>query len=193
MSKIVLLLGLLLYFSTTYAQHLSFMGIQLGQDEKVFVQSIKAKGFKFKKKVPLGDVYEGDFWKLMDCELFYFQGSNLATGFNYIESVHIIATKQNVPEVSPTLYKQLVSNMDSKYGKHYNVTDYISTYTSGYLWIKHGGYIVTQLDDGLEGLTISINYLDNSCHTAKEAKENFRKKERKPARPLKPRNYNADL
>lgn len=181
--------------SVTSAQHLSFMGIQLGHDEKTFIQSIKAKGFKFHMNhFAVGNVYKGDFWKFMDCSLCYFKGYDFETGSHYIESVHIIASKQDVPEVSPALYRQLVNSFDSKYGRHHNVAEYMSKYSEGYMWIRPEGFIVTELDyKSIEGLTISIDYLDNSCPNAKEARERIKKREKKPARALKPRDFNSDL
>ena len=192
--RILISVIILLNFLAVSAQHLSFMGIPLGQDEKIFIQSIKEKGFRLHiKGTAAGDVYRGDFWKFMDCSLCFFNGYNFTNGSHYTESVHIIASKQNVPEVSPALYGQLVNTLDSKYGKHHNATEYMSGYRDGYLWIRPEGFIVSELYSGLEGLTITISYYDDGCHNAKEARENLKKKEKKPVRTMKPRDYNSDL
>ena len=65
MKKYLLLITFLFGLESIYAQHISFMGIQLGQDVSIVDRSLREKGFWRENNYGVESmyIYSGEFWK----------------------------------------------------------------------------------------------------------------------------------
>lgn len=145
------------------AQHISFLGIQLGQSESNVDRLLRQKGFTLEKKVNgyfYARRYKGDFWKFEDVAVNTIVDNGLVTGISACPSPF----KYN----SISYYNDVVKNLDRKYGRHFPISSFFkySEYADkkGYYWRVKGGYIVTDYvysSDG-EMVLIDIVYLDNT-------------------------------
>ena len=141
MKKYLLLLTLLFGFKSLYAQHISFMGIQLGQSEKIVDRMLLQKGFVHPTLNGniLPTSYKGAFWKYQDSRL-----------YTEVEDGKVTSVQVWPPYECNKMsdYNSLVRNLDNKYGRHYNIkyvfthdNDFTST-DGGACWLVTGGFIV---------------------------------------------------
>ena len=147
-------------FVNLFAQHISFMGIQLGQSERIVDRMIRQKGFTFDGHIRYTDNmrYKGPFWKYEEVIL----------------STHVDNNKVTEIVLSPTLgtyetkfdFNNLVNNVDKKHGKHHPISNFFhySDFAKydGYYWRVAGGYIVTYYVKKPVGdeLMIYLHYID---------------------------------
>ena len=138
--KRFLLLSLAFIFALNlFAQHISFMGIQLGQPVSNIDRMLVNKGFVFKRMIDdVRKSYDGNFWIYNKVNLSYYVDNGIVTTI-YLSPV--LGTFDKMSD-----YNNLVYNLDSKYGKHYPVSNFFKYSTiannKGYYWNVSGGYIV---------------------------------------------------
>lgn len=158
----MLLLVLSFVFANLYAQHISFMGIQLGQSENVVDRMLKQKGFRFVgiNNVMFTKMYDGTFWRFQNTRLNTEVENGKVTAITLCPSYEIYNR--------PSDFNNLVSNLDKKYGKHHNISNFFTSgryvREKGYYWRVTGGYIVSYYaqNEYTREIIISIDYLDNT-------------------------------
>lgn len=142
MKRSFLLLLMTCAFAFTFAQHIKFMGIPLGQPVGTFCQSLKQKGF-YKEYNYINSVqhFAGDFWKFKNVHVSVMSDNGLVFNVN-------VSARKAYPL---STYNNLVNSFTQKYGKCTAKKGY--TYT----WKVKGGEILTFY---LNNKNISIDYTD---------------------------------
>ena len=135
--KRFLLLSLAFIFALNlFAQHISFMGIQLGQPVSNIDRMLVNKGFVFKRMIDdVRKSYDGNFWIYNKVNLSYYVDNGIVTTI-YLSPV--LGTFDKMSD-----YNNLVYNLDSKLmaGPVINIS------------IPLGGLIV---DKDAQGMLISL-------------------------------------
>ena len=162
MKKYLILLAFLMSFISLYSQHLSFMGIPLGQSENVVDRMIRQKGFKYVgvNNVMLTKMYDGTFWKFEDTRL------NIEVENGKVTAITLSPSFRIYNKIS--YFNSLVSGLDSKYGNHRQIADFFKSSdiagNKGYYWKVSGGFVVAYYaKNEITGeVLISLDYLDNT-------------------------------
>ncbi len=162
MKKYLMLITFLFGFISIHAQHISFMGIQLGQSERVVDRLIRQKGFRFVgiNNVMLTKMYDGTFWHFEDTRL------NTEVENGKVTAISLSPSYRIYNQMSS--FNSLVSGLDRKYGNHRPIADFFTSSDfadrKGYYWKATGGFVVAYYaQNELNGeILISIEYLDNS-------------------------------
>lgn len=159
---------LLFVFSFTlldlFGQHISFLGIPMGQSESVFDKKLRQKGFVYKgiNNVFETRMYDGTFWNYRNTRINVEYENGKAT------SVNVGPNEKIYNSISE--FNKLVSSLDKKYGKHHPkenlFTHFLFYLGTGYYWKVTGGYIVASRisTDDPSKIMIMIYYLDNTSH-----------------------------
>lgn len=161
--KLYLVLLFTISSSCLIAQHISFLGIRLGQSEMIVDKALQEKGFKYQGMNVFGQkrMYEGPFW-------------NFDKTIINLSSENGVATDVCVFPVGSFFqydYDALVRALDNKYGEHqsaHNLFQGILLWFVDleYYWKTDGGYIVTSIvhkeAPNENEMSISIYYLDNT-------------------------------
>lgn len=142
--------------------HLSFMGIRLGQSENAFCQKLKSKGFQYVgvNNVMHTKMFEGTFWKFQDTRINVERENGSATSVLVGLSVKAYNSIDN--------FTDLVKGFDKKYGKHHSISVFFKVSemagNNGYYWKVNGGYIATYYDKNPinNEIMIGIRYMDNT-------------------------------
>lgn len=162
MKKYLLLLLLFTAGLTNlFAQHISFIGIPLGQTERIFVRSLQQKGFKYASNTYQSKWYDGPFWNYKEARVM-------------LEVENGKVTSVSAYHKNPNLYNRLsdfnnlVNGLSKKYGKRHNLFDYFTKddfyVTNGYYWKVSGGYVVASysLNEMTGSIIFDVRYVDNS-------------------------------
>lgn len=160
MKKSLILITFLFAFINMHAQHISFMGIHLGQSGNVVHNFLLQKGFNFDGDISFtqNKRYRGPFWIFNDVVLSTEIESNKVTAIN------ISPTFNTFDRISD--YNNLVRNLDKKYGKHYPISNFFKySYIAdneGYYWKVSGGYIVVFYSERVntDKIMIFLSYMD---------------------------------
>lgn len=162
MRKYFVFITLLFGFTSMCAQHISFMGIQLGQSEKNIESQLLKKGFQYvgRNNVMYTKMYEGKFWKFENTRLNTIVEDGKVTAISLCPSPRIY---NQIPD-----YTNLVFSLDKKYGKHHVVSRSSKSpelaVNQDFFWIVAGGAIVTNYaQNEITGdIIICINYYDKT-------------------------------
>ena len=162
MKKYYLLLLLLFVFTNLSAQHISFMGIKLGQSEKVVDRMLLQKGFRYvgKNNVMYTKMYDGTFWNFQNTRI------NTEVENGKVTTISLCPSPELYNKISDFNY--LVQGLDKKYGKHRLISDFFKVSNLagnyGYYWKVSGGFIVTYYaTNSITGdILICIDYIDNT-------------------------------
>ena len=167
--KFLLLIVFILGIENIYAQHISFMGIQLGQSVNVVDRLLRQKGFKLEGDAPRYRIntYTGDFWS--------FKEATLRTGCeNGIVTEILISPKGMV--IKKDVFSELIKSLDKKYGNHFIADDpYLDNTSKKYCWKLKGGHIfVTEsLSSGKIGAY--LGYVDKTSRTPIPVKKGYKR------------------
>lgn len=162
MKKVVILFIVSFCFVTLFAQHISFVGIQLGQSEQVVDRMLRQKGFQYVgvNNVMQTKMYNGTFWKFQDTRL------NTEVEDGRVTAITLCPAYDRYNQMSDFTY--LVSSLDKKYGNHKAISSFFKASdlagNDGYYWKTSGGYIVSYYAyNSITGkILISIDYLDRT-------------------------------
>lgn len=156
MKKFVILFVVSFCVVTLFAQHLSFLGIPLGQSQATIDQLLRQKGFKYVGEAyEPAHMYEGAFW-------IYTKVSILART-DKGKVTEIIVTPSNNLYNKKTDLNNLVSNLNKKYGKYYSIEDEFNGHLVSYNWVVKGGCIqVTYSPNSIGEIYLSLRYIDYS-------------------------------
>ncbi len=162
MKRIIFVIVVLFGFCYCSAQHLSFMGIQLGQPERTFDRMLRQKGFQYvgTNNVMLTKMYQGTFWKFKNTTI------NTEVENGRVTSVLVGPSEHIYNKMSD--FNNLVRNLDAKYRKHYQISSFFKNSfladRDGYFWKAPGGYIVAYYSrySGSSNIMISIEYMDRT-------------------------------
>ena len=162
MKKVVILFIVSFCFVTLFAQHISFVGIQLGQSEQVVDRMLRQKGFQYVgvNNVMQTKMYNGTFWKFQDTRL------NTEVEDGRVTAITLCPAYNTYNQKSD--FTNLVQSLDKKYGRHRLISDFFKVSdlagTDGFYWIISGGYIVSYYaQNSITGkILISIDYLDRT-------------------------------
>lgn len=129
MKKNALIFLFLCVFANTFAQHIKFMGIPLGQPEGVVHNMLLKKelGMCGKNK------YYGTFWKYENSDFTLNTNNGRVTSVNVIMDHNTYHTNYD--------FNNLVTNLNSKYGKYYAERIKNDIKVKEYYWKVNGGYI----------------------------------------------------
>lgn len=162
MRKYLLLITFLFGFESIYAQHISFMGIQLGQSGKTVDRMLLQKGFKYDGNVTYSQNkrYKGPFWIFDEVIM----SSEIENGkVTAINISPIIGTYEQMSD-----YNYLIRNLDKKYGRNHPISQYFKysdiADNEGNYWKVSGGYIVAYYVNKpySEKIMIYLCYIDNT-------------------------------
>lgn len=162
MKKSVMLFVLSFFVMNLFAQHISFVGIQLGQSEEVVDRMLRQKGFQYVgvNNVMQTKMYNGPFWEYQEIRL------NTVVENGKVTAIEMCPAYDIYYQMSD--FTHLVNSLDIKYGHHKLISDYFKVSdlagTNGYYWIVNGGFIVSYYSqNSITGkLLISIEYLDTT-------------------------------
>ena len=178
MKKFIATICLYIFCVTLNAQHLSFMGIQLGQQESTFDRMLKGKGFRYVgiNNARFTRMYKGEFWRFGEVTI------NTESEENKVTSVFILSPYGAYLKMPD--FNLLVHSLDEKYGKHHPISSFFKysefSDDTGFYWKTPGGYIVTyylRYPTNYEQIMISIYYLDNTNHRIVQERGNKRNKD----------------
>ncbi len=144
------------------AQHVTFVGIRLGQSVSVIDRLLKQKGFEVDEviKAYYHTRYKGDFWKYKDVAINTMVDNGIVTGISASPSPYRYGSISD--------YNDLVTNLDRKYGRHHNISSFFkhSDFADhdGYYWRIQGGYIVASYcyNADRSRVLFSVDYLENN-------------------------------
>ncbi len=113
-------------FANTFAQHIDFLGIPLGQPMKAFDRSIQAKGFarNGESQVPNLHHYKGKFWRFEITYLIVEEENGRAS------RVTVAPLRSDISDLN-----SLVNSLIKKYGR------YTQKEGNEYVWKLRGGEI----------------------------------------------------
>ncbi len=120
-----------------YAQHISFMGIQLGQSVSIVDRSLRQKGFLRENNHASQKmyIYSGEFWKYKNVSISCYSEDGK------VNSISVSPEKDSPLSGFPTNrfskedYNNLIKNLTKKYGK------YSTKKGLDYTWELEGGEI----------------------------------------------------
>lgn len=139
MKKSIIILILTCVFAKTFAQHIDFLGIPLGQPIKAFERSLLAKGFTYSGE-PGTHTYKGEFWKYNLAYLVVEVENGRAVG------VLVAPLRSDFDDLN-----RLVYSLQKKYGK------YTTKNGNEYWWKVRGGDIKASYNN-----SIGIQYNDRT-------------------------------
>ena len=166
MKRIIAFIVTVFVCANLFAQHISFMGIQLGQSELAFDRKLKEKGFHYCgiNNAKLTRMYEGKFWRFAEVTV------NVESEEDKVTSV-FVGTPYIDANYKMTDYNLLVHYLDEKYGTHHPISNFFKysdiSGQSGFYWKTAGGYIVAyyfHYPTDYERILISLRYMDNTNH-----------------------------
>ena len=142
MKKCIILFFMTCVFANTFAQHIDFMGIPLGQPMKTFDRSLRAKGFTSdgESRVPNLHHYKGEFWRYEITYLIVEEENGRAS------RVVVAPLRSNISDLN-----SLVNSLTKKYGR------YTTKNGDEYVWKLRGGEIRAEYYRG-----IGIYYTDRT-------------------------------
>ena len=152
MKKYLLLLTLLFGYICTYAQHISFMGIQLGQSVSIVDRSLREKGFWRENTYGVESVYmySGEFWKYKKASIIFISLNGKVDEISVYPAQVNPSTGLTTSYFSKEQYNDLIKNLTKKYGK-YSIKKGLD-----YTWKLEGG----EISASYEGENIMISYID---------------------------------
>ena len=145
MKRVIFSIMLAFCVLNIYSQHISFMGIKLGQPIGVIDRSLQQKGFLRENNYGSQSlfIYSGEFWKFKEARLLVFTNDGIVTAIDV----------RTTPKLYPgTTFNNLVKSLNDKYGK-YDIrksNDY-------YIWKMEGGVIEVNYEK-----EISVLYMDRT-------------------------------
>ena len=160
MKKYLIIIVLFFCAFNIYGQHISFMGVQLGQSESVIDRMLRQKGFRYVgvNNVVGTRMYNGKFWKFEDTTINTEVESGKVTGILVGPSYKLYTRVSD--------YNNLVQNLNKKYGKGHPISNFFKysdiARNSGLYWKISGGYIVAYYTTYTKTHEIKLYYLDNS-------------------------------
>lgn len=156
MKKYLLIILFFLAFSNSHAQHISFLGISLGQTQETVDKLLRQKGFKYVGEAyEPAHMYEGAFW-------IYKKVSIMARTHNK-KVTEILVTPSKTLYNTKTDVNNLVNGLNKKYGKYCSINDEYNGRLVSYNWAIQGGAIqVTYSPNQTGDLYISLRYIDYS-------------------------------
>jgi len=161
MKRYLILLAFSLSFINLYSQHLSFLGIQLGQSEAAIDRQLQQKGFQYAgvNNYALTKKYIGKFW------IYPYTILNTEVENGKVTSILVGPDPDVYVKISD--FDHLVNNLDKKYGSHQNIFNLFknSFYCEkGYSWRVKGGYIAAfySINPVTNKIIMSIRYMDNT-------------------------------
>ncbi len=151
-------------FTHIFAQHISFLGIQLGQSQATIDRLLRQKGFRYTGEAyEPAHMYEGAFW-------IYQNVSILARTYNgRVTEIIVSPSKYLYNKMSD--FNNLVSNLNRKYGNYHSTGQYP---TLNYNWQVKGGRIQANCVDFKDSVAFNIRYIDyTSVYYNKPQKRNW--------------------
>ena len=149
-----LLFGLLFTFACVNmnAQHISFLGIQLGQSQATIEQSLKQKGFKYVgESIDYTHIFKGAFW--------IYQNVTLVPRTHKGKVTEIIVSPSDKLYNRKSDFNNLINNLNKKYGNFHSIEKPYSTIS--YNWYVKGGCIQANCFNRMDGsISITIRYID---------------------------------
>lgn len=146
MKRLFTFIAILGVFLHMCAQHVTFLGIPLGQSQEVIDRALKKKGFKYTQEAyEPAHMYEGAFW-------IYSNVSVLAR--THRGKVTEIIVHPLDSYVNPQL---LIKNLNKKYGKYKSIEK--NAITTSYNWSLRYGNIQVTFDPHQY---TSLRYIDNT-------------------------------
>ena len=132
------------------AQHIEFMGIQLGQPRDVVNHLLVRKGYTYIGGSDTFDLFNGRFWELRNVSL------NAYHDFGKVTYIKITP----IDDCTWSKYNKLLASLKKKYGKPVRSS---GGYVKSTLWKVKDGHIeviAIGTDDNL--ITFSISYIDRT-------------------------------
>ena len=168
--EILFYLILILNISNLYAQHISFLGIQLGQSETVTDRLIRQRGFDYiGRAYEPANMYEGTFWMYKTVGI-------LARTYNSKVTEIIVTPKSSIYNKTED-FNKLINGLNKKYGKNYTKVN--KPYLIAYVWIVNGGSIEAtkfhNIGNENRGITISLRYIDKSSILYKNPRMSYKR------------------
>lgn len=168
--KIIFYFIFMLSISNIYAQHINFLGIQLGQSETIIDRLIRQRGFDYVGRAyEPANMYEGAFWM-------YKTVGVLARTYKG-EVTEIIVTPKSSIYNKAEDFNKLINGLNKKYGKHY--TKINKPYLITYIWIINGGSIEAtkfhRIGNEYSDITISLRYIDKTSILYKDPKNSYKR------------------
>lgn len=145
MKRIELVLFMLSIVLCAYAQHMTFIGIPLGQSQETVDRALKQKGFKYTgEALEPAHMYEGPFW-------IYPKVTVLARTYNRkVTEIIVTINDQNADA------QQLIRNISKKYGKYKSIDK--GLFWDSYNWsARYGNVQVT-----INSTFLTVRYIDNT-------------------------------
>lgn len=154
----------MLFCVTASAQHITFLGIQLGQTEATTDKLIRLKGFNYVGRAyEPANIYEGAFW--------IYKNSNLLARTYKGKVTEIIVTPNSYQYNQEADFYTLVKNLNKKYGKYCATTNNGLILT--YIWKIKGGCIEASKAGRTSKISLSIRYIDYSSIYYKNPKDSY--------------------
>ena len=150
MKRNLLLLFMIYVSANAFAQHINFMGIQLGQPVEVVHNILIKKGLSMYGK----NKYNGTFWKFENSDFTLNTKNGRVTSVNVNMDINRYRTIDD--------FNNLVKNLNSKYGKYYAERVKNDIKVKEYYWKVTGGYIMAYY---LIPTCFGIQYIDSSDKT----------------------------
>lgn len=159
MKRSFLLFIMIYVFANTFAQHIKFMGIPLGQPVEVIHNMLLKKelGMCGKNK------YYGTFWKYENSDFTLNTKNGRVTSVNVNMDINRYRTIDD--------FNNLVKNLNSKYGNYYAERVKNDIQVKEYYWKVTGGYIMAYY---FIPTFFGIQYIDSSDKTFIPPKVNKR-------------------
>ena len=150
MKRCLLVLVLLLSLGNLYAQHIEFMGIQLGQPRDVVNHMIVRKGYRFVGSCDTFDLFTGRFWNFKNVSL------SAHHDFGKVTCITIhVNDKTNWSDKD-----KLVASLKKKYGSP--IGSEPGPFNSE-IWKVNGGHIrINAFGFSKDEVDISIDYIDRT-------------------------------
>ena len=134
------------------AQEMRFLGIPFGTESRVFNQELINKGFKWitatsswSEKTYKAEL-EGDFWKVRNCKirLYSYSCDDVKNSCPISEALVILHVDGLQAEDFANLYKELISDFETKYGNFSETKELASGQTT--IWhLKNGDIVVDRV------------------------------------------------
>ena len=164
MKRYICILFFLCVLANLHAQHISFLGFQLGQTKEITDRLLRQNGFEYSgwSRYDNDYLYNGDFWIYCETRLRVTVEGGLVT------AIQIEIPKEKYNKMAD--FNKLLNNLNSKYGKIYS-KESISKYFYFYYWKVKGGYVMASYfkkSDFEDDIGFSLSYIDCTNKTYKK-------------------------